>query len=274
MSDPSRPAGFQERYRLYEDESGDHVYGATDEVPHRFLALLGCWFQNADYLPFHDALEDLKRRHFHHHPDNPVILHREDIINKRKAFRILQDENKCAKFDSDLLEVIQAADFRVVVVVIDKKGMRDNFGESAGHPYHIGLGFLLQRYAGYLNHINRVGDMMAEARGGTEDRLLKDSYNLIYERGVWGITTREFFQSALTSRQLKLQQKRTNISGLQLADIIAHPAKMWVLGQYGFSDKPLAPFADRLMNIIEKKFNRHLYDGRIEGYGYVLYPNK
>lgn len=274
MTDSSRPSAFEDRYRLYLDESGDHVYRATQESAHRFLGLLGCWFNNADYLRFHEALEDLKKRHFHHHPDNPVILHREDIINRRKVFKILQDDQKRAEFDDDLLNVIQTADFGVVAVVIDKASLRASYGEGAGHPYHIGLGFLLQRFAGYLNRINRAGDVMAEARGGKEDALLKDSYTRVYERGIWGVTSAEFFQSALTSRQLKLQEKRVNVSGLQLADLIAHPAKQWVLRYYGLLEDPPAPFAERLMKVVEEKFNRQLYNKRIEGYGFVLYPKK
>ncbi len=179
MSDPSRPSNFEERYRIYLDESGDHVYRATNESAHRFLGLLGCWFNNADYLRFHEALENFKKYHFHHHPDNPIILHREDIINKRRIFKFLQDDQKRAAFDADLLDVIQSANFRVVVVVVDKATLRASYGEGAGHPYHIGLGFLLQRFAGYLNRINRVGDVMAEARGGAEDTLLKDSYTRV-----------------------------------------------------------------------------------------------
>lgn len=274
MSASIRPATFEDRYRLYLDESGDHVYRATSEVAHRFLGLLGCWFNNADYLQFHESLEDLKRRHFHHHPDNPVILHREDIINKRRVFKVLQDAQKRAQFDADLLDVIQAAKFRIVVVVIDKAALRAAYGESAGHPYHLGLGFLLQRFAGYLNHINRVGDVIAEARGGNEDALLKDSYTRVYERGIWGVTSAEFFQSALTSRQLKLREKKANISGLQLADLLAHPAKQWVLRYYGVINETSAPFAERLMKIVEAKFNRQLYNNRLEGYGFVLYPKK
>lgn len=274
MSQQSRPSAFEDRYRLYLDESGDHVYRTTQESPHRYLGLLGCWFNNAHYLQFHEALEELKKRHFHHHPDNPVILHREDILNRRRVFKILQDDKKRAAFDDDLTNVIQTADFRVVVVVIDKATLRTLYGEGAGHPYHIGLGFLLQRYAGYLNRINRVGDALAEARGGNEDVLLKDSYTRVYERGIWGVTSSEFFQSALTSRQLKLQGKRSNISGLQLADLIAHPAKQWVLHYYGLLEDPPAPFAERLMKIVEEKFNRQLYNNRLEGYGFVLYPKK
>ncbi len=274
MTDSSRPSAFEDRYRIYLDESGDHVYRATEESAHRFLGLLGCWFNNADYLHFHEALEDFKKRHFHHHPDNPVILHREDIINKRKVFKILQDDQKRAEFETDLLNVIQSADFRVVVVVIDKASLRASYGEGAGHPYHIGLGFLLQRFAGYLNRVNRLGDVMAEARGGNEDILLADSYTRVYERGIWGVTSAEFFQSALTSRQIKLQGKKANISGLQLADLIAHPAKQWVLRNYGLLDESPASFAERLMKAVEEKFNRQLYNNRLEGYGFVLYPKK
>lgn len=208
-----RPAAFEDRYRLYVDESGDHVYRATTETAHRYLCLLGCWFQNPAYLRFHESIESLKQHHFPHHPDNPIILHREDIINRRRVFKVLQDDEKRFNFDIDLLDVIKAADFRVVAVVIDKAALRAAYGQSAAHPYHLGLGFLLQRFAGYLNHINRVGDVMAEARGGKEDALLKDSYARIHARGTWGVTSAHFFQSALSSRQLKLHQKKATSLG-------------------------------------------------------------
>lgn len=70
-------------------------------------------------------------------------------------------------------------------MVIDKQELRRAYGTAAAHPYHLGLGFLLQRFAGYLNHINRVGDILGESRGGREDRLLKESYSRVFERGVW-----------------------------------------------------------------------------------------
>jgi hypothetical protein len=271
---PSRPSAFEDRYRLYLDESGDHVYREVEDTPHRFLCLLGCWFQNPEYLEFHKSLEKLKSQHFGHHPDDPVVLHREDIINRRKAFKILRDNDVREQFDGDLLEAINKAQFTVVAVVIDKLALRTAYSEQAAHPYHLAMGFMLQRYAGYLNHINRVGDVMAEARGGAEDRLLSDSYTRIYERGTWK-TEASYFQGALTSRQLKLKQKSANISGLQLADVLCHPVKQYVLQQYGFvRTEELGDFAIRLHLIVAKKFNAHLYDGRVEGYGYVLYPKK
>ena len=269
----SRPAGFKDRYRLYIDESGDHVFREVIELSHRFLCLLGCWFRNPDYLPFYEALEDLKSRHLPHHPDNPVVLHREDIINARRAFKNLLDGEKRQQWDSDLLKVIDEADFTVMAVVIDKYSLRQAYADTVAHPYHLALGFLLQRFAGYLNHVNRVGDVMGESRGGREDRLLKASYFRLFEQGAW-CTDKQYFQSALTSKELKLKPKKANIAGLQLADLLGHSVKQWVLKQNGLLAEELSPFACRLMEIVEKKFNRHLYDGRIKGYGWVLYPQK
>jgi hypothetical protein len=274
MESASRPADFVERYRLYLDESGDHVYRDFSKPSHRFLCLLGCWFKNPDYLEFHSGLETLKTKHLPHHPDNPVVLHREDMVNARKEFKVLRDGRKREAFDTDLLDLIQSSKFSVVAVVVDKAMLQEKFGELAGHPYHIGLGFLLQRYAGYLNHINRVGDVMGEARGGVEDRLLKDSYVRVFEKGLWGFTPPSTLQTALTSRELKLKPKTANISGLQLADLVGHPTKNWVLRQSGLIEDEPPPFAERLMDVIRPKFNRQLYTGEIAGYGYVVYPKK
>src|SRR3989304_6218306 len=135
QGNPSRPSGFEDRYRLYLDESGDHVYRQMADLPHRFLCLLGCWFRNPDYLHFHEALEDLKAQHLPHHPDEPVVLHREDMLNARRAFKALRDESRRAVFDADLIGVIAEANFTVVAVVIDKHEIWKNYGEAALHPY-------------------------------------------------------------------------------------------------------------------------------------------
>ena len=273
MNASSRPSAFEDRYRLYLDESGDHVFREVTEPAHRFLCLLGCWFCNPDYLKFHEALEALKSRLLPHHPDDPVILHREDMLNARRDFKVLREPAMRADWDEELMKLINAAEFRIVAVVIDKLALREDHGDAAAHPYHLGLGFMLQRFAGYLNHINRVGDVMAESRGGREDILLKESYTRVFERGVW-ITPAQTFQSALTSSQLKLKGKLANISGLQLADLLGHPVKQWILRQNGFVEEEASAFAARLMKIVALKFNRHLYDETVKGYGYVLFPNR
>jgi hypothetical protein len=185
QSSDGRPTLFEERYRLYIDESGDHVFNHLDQPSHRYLCILGCWFRNPEYLAFHERLQVFKRDYIPHHPDDPPILHREDIINRRGHFTPLQDPARAQAFDDALLALLGEAEFRAVGVVIDKLALREKYGEAAAHPYHLALGFLLQRYCGYLNHINRRGDVLAESRGGREDQLLMDSYARVHEHGVW-----------------------------------------------------------------------------------------
>jgi hypothetical protein len=253
------------------DESGDHVFNYLEQPSHRYFCLLGCWFRNADYLEFHYQLEAFKKTHIPHHPDDPPVLHREDIINRRGHFKHLQDPEMAQAFDDALAVLIDESKFRVVGVVIDKLALRQKYSEAAAHPYHLALGFLLQRYCGYLNHINRYGDVLAESRGRREDQLLMDSYTRVYTQGVW-MSSAAQFQRALTSKQLKVKKKSTNIAGLQLADLLGHPVRQAILRDEGLLPEGLAPFAARLLSVLERKLNRHLYDGRTEGYGKVFFP--
>ncbi len=260
----------EQRYRLYVDESGDHVCKRMEDERHRYLCLLGCWFRGDAYHDFHSGLETFKQKHVPHSPDEPVILHREDIINRRGPFWRLRDDNTRQAFDDDLVNLVEQAQFTVVAVVIDKATLQSKYPTPA-HPYHLAMGFMLQRYCGYLNHVSRHGDVMAESRGGSEDRKLKESYAFTYERGAWMREAR-FFQQALTSRELKVKLKSANIAGLQLADILAHPVRHGTLWRSRLVVDEPSPFAARLLTVIERKYNRHLYDGRVDGYGIVLFP--
>jgi hypothetical protein len=120
--------------------------------------------------------------------------------------------------------------------------------------------------------VNRRGDVTAESRGGNEDRRLKDSYSFILKHGAWGRTKAEQFQRALTSKELKLKKKGANITGLQVADLLAHPVRQAILREKGRLTLPASSFVGRLVEVVEAKYNRHLYDGRIWGYGKVLFP--
>lgn len=259
-----------ERFRLYIDESGDHVFKHNDKPSHRFLCLLGCFMRIDTYRTFHLHLEEFKQRHIPHSPDEPVILHREDIVNRRRWFWRLRDDEARTTFDNDLLDLLAGTDFRMVAILIDKLAHEKRYANPV-HPYHLALGYMLQRYCGYLNHINRRGDVMAESRGGKEDRLLKDSYRFVYERGAWSQRA-AFFRTALTSKELKLKPKSANIAGLQLADLLAHPVRQSILREKGLITDEPTRFARQLLQTVDGKFNRHLYDGRVSGYGKVFFP--
>ena len=266
--------GRLQRYRLYLDESGDHVFhdeGRLAEPGHRYLALVGCWFpQGETYLSFQRALEDMKQKHFPHSPDEPVILHRRDIIDRWGAFWRLQEKQACAAFDDDLCALIGAVDFAVCGVCIDKLAMKKSYADPF-HPYHLALGILLERYCGWLNHMNRSGDLLAESRGGTEDGLLKNAYQHVWVHGS-RFRKADFYHRALTSKAAKLKKKSENIAGLQLADLLARAIRDDILREYSKTVDAMGAFDARLLEVVQGKYNRQLYEGRVQGYGKIMFP--
>ncbi len=254
------------RYRLYIDESGDHAYNRLEVQPYRYLALLGIWFQQADdYNNFSDSLERLKRSVFGHHPDEPVILHRKDIIKKKGPFVKLRDAKIRESFDDGLLKIVHEANFRMVCILIDKKKHKEKYINPL-HPYHYCLLAMLERYCGWLNYKNAVGDVMAESRGRVEDFQLKREYQEFYKAGTQycGVTTA---RKVLTSKEIKLKSKAANIPGLQLADILAYPVKQAMLLDKGCIDNPGDNFGKRLYEVAKGKFNKNEQTGQIDGYG-------
>jgi len=257
-------------YRLYIDESGDHTYKSLADPSKRYLGLTGCFIKTEVYrTKFHLALEALKQKHFPHSPDEPVILHRADIINFRGPFWRLRDEEARQEFDQDLLGFFESQQYLLVTVVIDKKSHITRYEEAAYHPYDYCLGVMLERYCGFLNFFHAEGDVMAESRGGAEDKQLKMAYRRLFEHGTY-FRDPAFFQRALTSKEIKLKKKEANIAGLQLADLLAYPSKQDILIAKGKIEDPGNVFGREVCRHIEAKYNRHLYDRRLWGYGKVL----
>jgi len=261
------------RYRLYIDESGDHTYNLLDQISYRYLGLMGVWFeQTKAYVRFADDVNAFKRRIFGPRPDNPVILHRSDIINRKGPFGILCDERTRRSFDEGLLQLVGSADFKMVLVVIDKRQhLREYYRPY--HPYHYCLAAMLDRYDGWLGHKKYVGDVMAESREGKADMALKQAYQDVYDSGKHSMFPSEFHSSVLTSRKIKIKPKEANIPGLQLADILAYPLKQAWLAQRGVVSE-VGKFGARLAEVCEGKFNRKERTGQLAGYGRVWLPRK
>lgn len=162
---------------LYIDESGNHTHKDIEEPARRYLGLTGCFVEGEVYrTQFYPAFEALKQAHFPHSPDEPVILHRNDLINRRGPFWRLRDPENERRFNEDLLQFLTDQDYLLITVVIDKKTHIERYGDAAYHPYHYYLAALLERYCGFLNRFNAQGDVVAESRGGTEDRQLGAAY--------------------------------------------------------------------------------------------------
>ncbi len=227
---------------------------SSDNPNHRFLSLTGAII-SLDHVKeeLHPEMEDLKTKYFDSHPDDPVVFHRKELLGAKFPFQALKDPEKRRAFDRDLLECLTQWEYTVITVCLDKKRHRDTYATWRYDPYHYCLAILLERFNFWLNRQNTIGDVMAESRGGKEDRRLKDSYHRLWQQGTEYIEPSEF-QRCFTSRQLKVKPKTANVSGLQLADILAHPSRAEILDKEGLLGRALAPFSQKIIRILQQKY--------------------
>lgn len=253
------------RCRMYFDESGDHRYDQLETPGRRYLALCGIMFEEEYYVQFQNQLEALKNQLFRTDPDESIILHREDMINRRGVFGVLERPEIREKWENGFLSLINGSRFEAVIVVIDKKNHADRYTHP-DHPYHYCFSVLVERYWYWLG-TNRRGDMMGEVRGRREDELLRAEYEHIHRAGTRFIDDGRI-QQRLTGQKLKLKPKRSDIAGLQLADLLAHPAKQRLLVRRKTPRITEGRFGARVADVLWTKLRKR-WDGETRGFGEV-----
>ncbi len=259
------------KYRLYVDEVGNSDLGASSNPNHRYLSLTGVIFE-LEYVKnsVFPAVEEIKHKYFNSHPDDPIILHRKEIVNKKPPFDSLMDSNVEVSFNSDLLKLLISLNYNVITVVIDKLEHKSRYQVWRFDPYHYCLTILVERYVRWLQDNDSLGDVMAESRGGKEDRRLKDSFERIYNQGSDYIQA-DLFSSYLTSCQLKVKPKNNNISGLQIADLLAHPSYKALLNRHNNQPLP-SNFGGKIASILEETKLLRNPLGTINGWGRKWLP--
>jgi len=248
---------------MYVDEVGNPDLESSDDPNHRFLSLTGVIIE-LGYVErtVFPEMESLKRRYFGSHPDEPVVFHRKELLHARPPFETLADSQVRSEFDDVLLRLLAQWQYTVITVCLDKKRHKETYTTWRYDPYHYCLAVLLERFVFFLEREDAHGDVMAESRGGREDRRLKASFARLWERGTDYVEPRRF-QERLTSKQLKVKTKANNIAGLQLADLIAHPSRQEILHENGLVRRAPAVFAEKIVAILQSKYDQ--VPGRVFG---------
>lgn len=239
-------------YIVYVDESGDHsLESINPEYP--VFVLSFCIFHKDAYASaMTPAVRRLKFEAFGH---DMVVLHEIDIRKRRGAFAKLGKEAR-ERFLHALTDIIDATDFKLVAVVIDKRKLKARYS-SPEHPYHLAMGFGLERIYRYLQsrgQADRLTYLVCEARGAREDAELELEFRRIRDG-------RNYFNKPLPF-ELIVADKKTNSEGMQLADLTARPIGLSVL-------RPEQ--GNRAMAVLEKKFCRDGY-GTKAGVGLKVFP--
>ena len=250
---PSSPSMEFGDYIVYADESGDHSLTSIDRQYPAF-ALVFCLVRKHTYVDaIVPAIQKLKFEFWGH---DSIVLHGHEIRKAQGDFNILLNPNVRARFIERLNEVIGAADFTVIAAVIDKEKHVKQYARPSD-PYEIALAFCMEQLQRCLVERKQVGRMtyvQVERRGKTEDaRLELEFHRICHGRNAIG---------KMPNLDLRFMDKKHNSTGLQLADLVAHPIGRHVInpGQ-----------SNRAYEIIEPKLRRSA-QGKVLGYGLKVFP--
>ncbi|MEN3228316.1 DUF3800 domain-containing protein [Methylorubrum rhodesianum] len=260
-------------FRLFVDEFGNgDLDGAVKNPNVRFLALTGIIARQETHdAIIQPAIDGLKRSFFGHSPENPVVLHRREILRREGVFSVLRDDGKAQKFNDCVLAILRDAKYLAITVQIDKKRHFEHYGVWRFDPYHYCLHCLVERYIMWLNAHGWRGDVMIEARSKSHDKKLKGSFQRLFSDGTEHIPVKDV-QKCLIKRDIIMKPKSANIAGLQIADLLVHPSARHMRFDRERVQQP-DDFGTKIANIlIDYKYRRHPESKRIDGFGRKWLP--
>lgn len=208
------PARRFSDFVVYVDESGDHSLAAVDaEYPVFVLAL--CVFHKRHYSEkIVPAVQKLEFNYFGH--DN-VVQHESDIRKQKGPFAFLVQRAVRQAFMAQLSAVMDASNCILIACVVDKSRLSKTLG-VASNPYNLALSVCLEALRAFL--VEKGQDdlkthVIVECRGKKEDADLELEFRRICDGNNPSGKVLPF--------DLVFADKRTNLAGLQLADLVARP---------------------------------------------------
>ena len=241
-------------YVIYVDESGDHGLNSIDPS-YPIFVLDFCIFRKKDFarnvVPM---MQDFKFRHFGH---DIVVLHERSIRKQKPPFIFLRNEDKREEFMQGLNKNVQEAEFTIIASVIHKQKHKDKYVKP-DNPYELALQFCMERAHRFLSKREQEGRttyVVVERRGRDEDNQLELEFRRICDG-----TGR--YRQKMPEFEIIFADKKTNSTGLQLADLTARPIGLHSLD----STQP-----NRAWNIIESKLDKSP-SGKYQGFGLKEFP--
>ena len=215
------------KYYLFLDECGDqNLSNFSPEFA--IFTLSGVIVSDEQYRNIEKQVNILKT---HFWNDKKVILHSRDIRKCQNGFEVLFDLEKKSLFYQELNEILSENDYTIVACSILKDKYIRKYGKLSD-VYAISLSFIMERTVFLLDREQKsLGDnielhIIAERRGKKEDKALLDYYNELLDRGTYFVDEKrlkKYFKS------FQFKDKRDNVVGLQISDLVAYPITRYVL---------------------------------------------
>ena len=240
-------------FAIYVDESGDHGLASIDpEYP--LFVLTFCLVAKPDYqAQIAPELVQFKHRWFGH---EAVVLHAHEIRKAKGDFRFLFDKEVRENFLDALTDLMGHLPYILITSAINKKRLNHQYTDPE-NPYALAMEFCLERAFLYLQEheeTDKLTHVLVESRGRKEDADLE----LAFRRICDGTN----YLGRCLPFEVVFVDKKQNLAGLQLADLVCHPIGRHLL-------KPEQK--NRAYDMAVKKFHRGP-DGKLDGYGLKTFP--
>lgn len=237
------------KYYLFLDESGDHGLAKYDPDFPVFL-LCGVLVKEDDYENIRQEINVLKQSIW---GNKEVIFHSRDIRKCEKEFQKLFDLEIKRVFYNELNRIVAESHYYIIASVIQKEPFIQKFGKLEDDIYEIALSFVIEQAIVVLQNIDSTAQLsiVIEKRGKKEDKQLDDHFQKLLAVGTGILTSEQVNQFNLS---FTFRNKKENINGLQLADLVAYPIARNII-----EPKRANPAFDVL---VEKIYKKH---GNLEG---------
>lgn len=208
-------------YIIYVDESGDHGIKNID-AGYPIFVLSFCCFKIEEYI--HNSVSKIQEFKFKYYNHDQVILHEHHIRKQKGDFSFLRtDQVLRENFLNDLNELIANINFEIYAIVIDKQKLTEKY-LTPNNPYNLGMQFGLEIIYKQLVYNNDAGENICfvfEKRGKKEDDALELEFRRICS-GEQRVGWKNFNFDKIRFEPI-FADKKSNSTGLQLADLTARP---------------------------------------------------
>jgi hypothetical protein len=241
---------------MYLDESGDHSLAKIDPAYPVFV-LGGIIIDGVQSRKEIDrSLSQLKKSFFGR---EDLILHSADIVRARNGFEALSTRSLRLEFYQALNQVMRELDFQVIACVIRKDEHLALYGTDAIDPYVLSLRILVERFCQEIGSASDFWIICTERRGPVLDSGLELAWMDVLRNGTPYKRAGEISNRIV---DLSLKDKRLNVGGLQLADLVISPIGRAAAGKDTRED----------WEIVKSKFRRG--ETGYDGFGLVVMPRK
>jgi hypothetical protein len=209
-------------YLVFVDESGDHNLENLVNNQYPVFVLAFCIIKMCDYV--NQVVPKIQTLKLNYWGQENIIFHENDLRKDKESFVFFRGKQEIkTAFLNELNNLMLILPYTLIPVVIDKVRLIQKY-PSTWNPYETALYLGMERLNTFLIKNKQVGKkqlVQFESRGKKEDNTLDLEFRkIINNENQWGCYNIDFKKLNYHPVFIK---KEANITGIQIADLIARP---------------------------------------------------